>query len=139
MRVLVVEDEPELLRVVAQALREAGYAVDEAGGGEEGLYKATSWDYDAVVLDLMLPGRDGWEVLAGLRQKRKTPVLILTARDGVAYRVRGLDAGADATSSSRSRWRSFWPVCGRSFAARLGRPSRSSCWGMSGWTPGPGV
>ena len=95
MRVLVVEDEPELLRALAAALREDGYAVDEAADGEEGLYKATSWDYDAVVLDLMLPRKDGWQVLAGLRRQKKTPVLLLTARDGVADRVRGLDAGAD--------------------------------------------
>ena len=95
MRILVVEDEPDLLRAVAQALREAGYAVDEAPNGNEGLYKATAWEYDAVVLDLMLPGKNGWEVLGGLRRKKKTPVLILTARDGVADRVRGLDSGAD--------------------------------------------
>jgi two-component system OmpR family response regulator len=95
MRVLVVEDEPELLRVLAMALREDGYAVDEAADGEEGLYKATAWDYDALVLDLMLPRKDGWQVLAGLRRTRKTPVLVLTARDAVADRVRGLDAGAD--------------------------------------------
>jgi len=95
MRVLVVEDEPELLRVVTRALREQGYAVDEAADGEEGLYRAKSWDYDAIVLDLMLPKLDGWQVLAQLRAERKTPVLILTARDGVTDRVRGLDAGAD--------------------------------------------
>src|SRR5437763_3897844 len=95
MRILVVEDEPELLSAVARALREEGYAVDEAGDGDDGLFKATSWDYDAVVLDLMLPGKDGWQVLAALRRQRKTPVLLLTARDGVADRVRGLDAGAD--------------------------------------------
>jgi two-component system OmpR family response regulator len=95
MRVLVIEDEPELLRVTAQALREEGYAVDEAGDGEEGLFKATSWDYDALVLDLMLPRLDGWQLLQKLRRKRKTPVLILTARDAVRDRIRGLDAGAD--------------------------------------------
>jgi two-component system OmpR family response regulator len=95
MRVLVVEDEPDLLRVVAMALREAGYAVDEAADGEEGLFKATSWDYDALVLDLMLPNLDGLELLRRLRQTRKTPVLILTARDTVTDRVRGLDSGAD--------------------------------------------
>jgi two-component system OmpR family response regulator len=95
MRVLLIEDEPELLRVLARALREEGYAVDEAADGEEGLFKATGCDYDAVVLDLMLPRRDGWQVLAAVRRQRKTPVLILTARDGVADRVRGLDAGAD--------------------------------------------
>src|SRR4051812_20530296 len=95
MRVLVVEDEPELLAVVAAALREDGYAVDEAADGEEGLYKATAWEYDAVVLDLMLPKLDGWGVLAKLRHTLRTPVLLLTARDGVADRVRGLDVGAD--------------------------------------------
>jgi two-component system OmpR family response regulator len=95
MRVLVIEDEPELLGVLARALREEGYAVDEAGDGEEGLFKATSWDYDAVVLDLMLPRLSGWQLLERLRQGKKTPVLILTARDGVHDRVRGLDTGAD--------------------------------------------
>src|SRR5947208_2200361 len=95
MRVLVVEDEPELLAAVAGALREEGYAVDEAADGEDGLFKAMSWDYDAVVLDLMLPGLDGWQLLAKLRQGRATPVLILTARDAMQDRVRGLDTGAD--------------------------------------------
>jgi two-component system OmpR family response regulator len=69
--------------------------VDEAADGEDGLFKATSWDYDAVVLDLMLPKRDGWSVLTTFRRTHKTPVLILTARDAVADRVRGLDVGAD--------------------------------------------
>jgi two-component system OmpR family response regulator len=95
MRILVVEDEPDLLSVVAQALREEGYAVDEACDGKEGLFKATSWDYDALVLDLMLPGKNGWEVLGALRRKKKTPVLILTAQDALHDRVRGLDEGAD--------------------------------------------
>ncbi len=95
MRILVVEDESELLTVVARALREKGYAVDEAADGEDGLYKASTWDYDAVVLDLMLPKLDGWEFLRRLRRKRRTPVLILSARDTVADRVNGLDLGAD--------------------------------------------
>ncbi|OWK46426.1 response regulator transcription factor [Fimbriiglobus ruber] len=95
MRILVVEDEPELLSVVARALREDGYAVDEAADGADGLYKATAWEYDAIVLDLMLPKVDGWSILAGLRKVRKSPVLLLTARDAVADRVRGLDGGAD--------------------------------------------
>jgi two-component system OmpR family response regulator len=95
MRVLVVEDEPDLRRVVSQALRETGYAVDEAADGEDGLYKASSWDYDALVLDLMLPRLNGWELLRQLRRTRKTPVLILTARDTITDRVRGLDSGAD--------------------------------------------
>lgn len=95
MRILVVEDEPDLRRAIAQALREANYAVDEAADGEEGLFKSTSWEYDAIVLDLLLPKLTGWELLTRLRQTHRTAVLILTARDGVADRVRGLDAGAD--------------------------------------------
>jgi two-component system OmpR family response regulator len=95
MRILVVEDEPALLNVVAQALRESGYAVDEAADGEIGLYKAKTWDYDAIVLDVMLPKRDGWSLLSALRKSHKTPVLMLTARDAIADRVRGLDVGAD--------------------------------------------
>ena len=95
MRVLVVEDEPDLLSVIAQVLREDGYAVDEATDGQEGLFKATSWQYDAIVLDLLMPKLTGWEVLEKLRETHKTPVMILTARDGVNDRVRGLDGGAD--------------------------------------------
>lgn len=95
MRVLVVEDEPLLLKALAKSLREEGYAVDASQDGEEGLYKASSWDYDLVILDVMLPKLDGWGVLRKLRQAKKTPVLMLTARDGVEDRVRGLDGGAD--------------------------------------------
>jgi two-component system, OmpR family, response regulator len=95
VRVLVVEDEPSLLDAVGKTLREEGYAVDLAADGEEGLYKATAWEYDAVILDLMLPKLDGWQVLRGIRKKKRTPVLILTARDSVDDRVRGLDGGAD--------------------------------------------
>jgi two-component system OmpR family response regulator len=95
MRLLIVEDEPDLLSSLSQALREEGYAVDIAADGVEGLYKAESWDYDAVVLDVMLPGLDGWGVLQKLRKKKKTPVLMLTARDQSRDRVRGLDNGAD--------------------------------------------
>jgi two-component system OmpR family response regulator len=95
MRILVVEDEPRLLRNLARALREEGYAVDLADTGDDGLFKAESSDYDAIVLDVMLPGLDGWQVLEKLRQSRPTPVLMLTARDTPADRVRGLDTGAD--------------------------------------------
>jgi two-component system, OmpR family, response regulator len=95
MRVLVVEDEPDLLGSLIQAVREDGYAADGAEDGEEGLYKAESYDYDAILLDVMLPGIDGWEVLRKLRKLKKTPVLMLTARDAVKDRVKGLDTGAD--------------------------------------------
>jgi two-component system OmpR family response regulator len=95
MRVLIVEDEPDLLGSLLQAVREDGYAADGAADGEEGLYKAQSYEYDAVLLDIMLPGMDGWEVLRKLRETKKTPVLMLTARDAVRDRVKGLDTGAD--------------------------------------------
>jgi two-component system OmpR family response regulator len=95
MRILVVEDEPRLLQSLAKALREEGYAVDPAETGDDGLYMAESYDYDAIVLDIMLPGLDGWEVLRRLRKQKQTPVLMLTARDAPRDRVRGLDTGAD--------------------------------------------
>jgi two-component system OmpR family response regulator len=95
MRILIVEDEPDLLRSLAQALREEGYAVDTASDGEDGFYKAENYDYDAIVLDVMLPKMDGWEILKQLRKIKKTPVLMLTARDQSRDRVRGLDTGAD--------------------------------------------
>ena len=95
MRILVVEDEPRLLSNLAKALREEGYAVDTADAGDDGLYKAENCDYDAIVLDIMLPRLDGWEVLDRLRKQKQTPVLMLTARDATRDRVRGLDTGAD--------------------------------------------
>lgn len=95
MRLLIVEDEPDLLRILQKALQEEGYAVDTAAEGEDGLYKAKAYDYDTIVLDLMLPKIDGLQVLQQLRQSKKTPVLILTARDAVSDRVKGLDVGAD--------------------------------------------
>ncbi len=95
MRVLIIEDEGDLRSIVASTLRETGYAVDEAVNGDEGLFKATSNDYDAIILDLMIPKQDGFMVLANLRKTHKTPVLIMTAREGLNDRVRGLDYGAD--------------------------------------------
>lgn len=95
MRILIVEDEPDLLASLARALREEGYAVDTAESGEDGLFNAQSIDYDAIVLDVMLPQIDGWEILKRLRKTKRTPVLMLTARDASPDRVRGLDTGAD--------------------------------------------
>jgi two-component system OmpR family response regulator len=95
MRILVVEDEPRLQRNLTKALREEGYAVDAAGDGDDGFFKAETYNYDAIVLDVMLPKLDGWELLARLRKQKPTPVLMLTARDAHADRVRGLDGGAD--------------------------------------------
>lgn len=95
MRLLVIEDDPLLLHSLSEGLREEQYAVDTAADGTEGLAKATDSNYDAIVLDGMLPGFDGWELLLRLRREKSTPVLMLTARDAVPDRIRGLDAGAD--------------------------------------------
>ena len=95
MRLLIVEDEPDLLRALCRALREDGYAVDAAEDGEDGRYKALENDYDAIVLDWMLPEFSGMEVLAALRETKNTPVLMLTAKSAVNHRIEGLNAGAD--------------------------------------------
>lgn len=95
MRLLVIEDDPALQRTLAAALREEHYAVDTASDGVEGLSKARQDAYDAIVLDVMLPKLDGWGVLAGLRPAVATPVLMLTARDTVPDRIKGLNHGAD--------------------------------------------
>jgi two-component system OmpR family response regulator len=96
MRVLVVEDEVKMARAIRRGLEQEGYAVDVAEDGGEGLYLATENEYDAVVLDVMLPGTDGFAMCEGLRARgRRSPVLMLTARHEVSDRIRGLDAGAD--------------------------------------------
>jgi two-component system OmpR family response regulator len=96
MRLLVAEDDADLARTLRKVLEEEHFAVDLAGAGDEALYRAIEIPYDAIVLDLMLPGIDGWTVLESLRRAgRRVPVLVLTARDAVADKVRGLDLGAD--------------------------------------------
>ncbi len=96
MRVLLVEDDPRIARFVAQGLREQSYAVDVTGDGEDALYKAFVNDYDAIILDVMLPGRDGFEVCREVRAAGSSvPVIMLTARDAVEDRIKGLDTGAD--------------------------------------------
>jgi two-component system OmpR family response regulator len=95
MRILIIEDEPDLRSGLARALRDEGYAVDTADNGGDGLFNAEGTDYDAIVLDVMMPGMDGWELLRRLRATKKTPVLMLTARDAARDRVKGLDTGAD--------------------------------------------
>lgn len=96
MRLLLVEDEPKVARFIERGMREEHYAVDVALDGEEGLNLALLHDYDVIILDVMLPGRSGFDVLAALRAARRPArVLMLTARDAVEDRVRGLDGGAD--------------------------------------------
>jgi len=96
MRILLVEDSQRLQKSVGKALRKSGYAVDISGEGEGGLWLAESNDYDAIILDIMLPKLDGLSLLRRLREKgRRTPILLLTARDTVEDRVNGLQTGAD--------------------------------------------
>lgn len=96
MRVLLVEDDPRIARFVSQGLREQSYAVDVTADGEDALYKAAINDYDAVILDVMIPGRNGFEVCKELRAAgSNVPVIMLTARDAVEDRIMGLDTGAD--------------------------------------------
>ncbi len=96
MRLLVVEDHPDMAELIAQRMREDGLAVDVAATGEDGVWMATEHDYDAAVVDVLLPGIDGIEACRRLRAaERWVPILLLTARDAVEDRVRGLDAGAD--------------------------------------------
>lgn len=95
MRILIVEDEAKTAAYLKRGLGENGFIADVAVDGTDGLHLALTQPYDLIVLDAMLPGRDGWSVLSELRARQTTPVLMLTARDGVADRVRGLELGAD--------------------------------------------
>lgn len=95
VKLLVIEDDPDLRSLLVSLLGDEGYRVDACADGEDGLYRAENWDYDAILLDGMLPRLDGFDLLERLRGSRRTPVLMLTARDTTADRVRGLDLGAD--------------------------------------------
>jgi len=96
MRVLLVEDEPSAAHLLAKGLREQAYAIDYAPDGDTALFKAETTDYDAIILDVMLPGRDGFSVCRSLRSAGSAvPILMLTARDTVDARIAGLDCGAD--------------------------------------------
>jgi DNA-binding response OmpR family regulator len=96
MRILVVEDEPRMANVIAKGLREQSYAVDVVEDGDAGLYQTSLNDYDLIVLDVLLPQRDGYEVCRELRARGdSTPILMLTARASVDDRITGFDAGAD--------------------------------------------
>lgn len=96
MRLLVVEDDPRLAKLIARGLREQTYAVDVVANGKDAIVQAAVNSYDAIILDVMLPGVDGFSVLKELRTRgMRTPVMMLTARDAVADRIMGLDSGAD--------------------------------------------
>ncbi|MBT8481414.1 MAG: response regulator transcription factor [Myxococcales bacterium] len=96
MKVLVVEDDPKILAFVRKGLKEQGFAVEAAADGDEGLDLATATSFDVIVLDIMLPGRDGLSILRALREQKNTvPVILLTARSALSERVEGLELGAD--------------------------------------------
>jgi two-component system OmpR family response regulator len=96
MRLLLVEDDAKLARAVGRGLRHEGYAVDVVGDGDAAVMQAAVWDYDGIVLDVMLPGRDGFAVCRALRERECwAPILMLTARSQVGDRIQGLDVGAD--------------------------------------------
>jgi len=96
VRILIVEDEQKTASYLRKGLTENGYVVDTAAEGQEGLHMAATGGYDLIILDVMLPERDGWSLISELRRSGKqTPVLFLTARDSVEDRVRGLELGAD--------------------------------------------
>jgi two-component system, OmpR family, copper resistance phosphate regulon response regulator CusR len=96
MRVLLVEDEPNAAHVLAKGLREHAYAVDVAGDGDAAIFQVGTTDYDAVILDVMLPGKDGFTVCRTIRESAcEVPILMVTARDAVEARIEGLDCGAD--------------------------------------------
>ena len=95
MKVLIIEDETKTGDYLCKGLTENGFVVDLAINGDDGLHLAQTGDYDVIVLDVMLPGKDGWTVLQELRGRLQTPVLFLTARDKVEDRVKGLELGAD--------------------------------------------
>ena len=95
MRLLLIEDDRKLSALLARGLREEGFAVDATADGGDGAFRAVEQDYDAIILDVMLPGLDGFQVLEKMRAKgKRTPVLMLTARSALADRVRGLNSGA---------------------------------------------
>ena len=108
MRILIAEDERSLNNLIAKKLTAEGYGVDCCFDGEEAIHILSYTDYDAVILDIMMPKADGYEVLKCLRKTgKKTPVIFLTAKDAISDRVKGLDSGADG-KTSRSHENILW-------------------------------
>ena len=119
-RILIVEDEEKIARFVELELLHEGYQVGKAADGRTGLSMAESGAYDLVLLDVMLPGLSGTEVLRRLRKTSQIPVILLTARDGVMDRVSGLDLGADDYITKPFSSRNCWPGSGSHCARRAG-------------------
>jgi len=127
MRILLVEDELNTANLLAKGLREDTYAVDVASDGEQALAQAYMTDYDLIILDVMLPLKDGFAVCHELRSTGSAmPILMLTARDAVADRIKGLDTGPMTIWSNPSILMNCWPGCARCYAGKRRSPRRSS-------------
>ncbi len=109
-KILIIEDEKNLARFVSLELEHEGYATEIKDNGRSGLEEATSKDYDLILLDLMLPELDGFEVARRLRKEKDTPIIMMTARDSTMDRVAGLDIGLMIISLNLLRLRNFWRV-----------------------------
>lgn len=137
MKILVIEDEPKTGDYLRQGLVEAGFVVDLARDGHDGLHQALTEAYDLAILDIMLPGIDGWQVLQGIRKAGKEiPVLFLTAKDSIKDRVKGLETGADDSMtiwSSPLPLRSCWPESGL-FCAVAAQTKSPKCSGQPIWS-----
>ena len=125
MKLLVAEDEPKTGAYLQQGLSEAGFNVDRVMTGTDALQHALSESYDLLILDVMMPGLDGWEVLRMVRAAGKdVPVLFLTARDGVEDRVKGLELGADDYLTSHLLSLNFWPGSERCCVEAMAHPRK---------------
>ena len=112
MKLLVADDETELVNALVAILKHSNYTVDAVYNGTDALDYALTGDYDGIILDIMMPGMDGTDVLRKIREKGlSTPVLFLTAKTEVDDRIRGLDLGADDYLQSPLTWENFWPEC----------------------------
>src|SRR5437899_12934163 len=132
MRILVVEDEDKVSRFVVKGLTAERFAVDTARDGKSGWELAQTYQYDLIILDLMLPGLTGGEVLHRIRKsKSQVPVLILTARDSVSDKVEHFEAGADDTSQSLSRLPSCW--CASRLCCAVDRLPERVCFELGTW------
>ena len=135
VKVLVVEDDEKIASAVARGLEAEGFRVAVAVDGHDGLWRAREGAYDLIVLDIMLPGRNGFQVCADLRAEGIwTPILMLTAKDGDLDEAEALETGADDYLSKPFSFPGWWPACGHCFAARSAEARRRCRWATSAST-----
>ena len=137
MKILLIEDNQRTQEWVTQGLSEAGYVIDAVSDGRDGLYLALKDDYALIILDIMLPGMDGWQILQTLRTAKQTPVICLTARDSVDDRVRGLDSGANVSRDNisitltRKEFQLLWLLASRAGEIIPRTVIASEIWGIN--------